>query len=1600
MISRIDKRFKLLIFFMAAVLLLTSVFPLMIQTVRVNAENMITIYFDTSCTGQDGSNHGWAKDMSNVYMYAYSGNGNTGLVAMTATGKSRPGGGKLFKATVDKDAYSYIIFSSTSSWTHNGTDYKWQTKNYGLSGVTDSSIFILNENGFTDTDNGNRLVQGMYVSGTYSAIEGHAGEKFSILNMTSSPVKLKVRYTNETRNDSGEWSGESSITRYTDATSYDIGARNYWYEQFEVPNNGDDSDPYTTVEIQDSNGNVLKKYYFPEGKILGKTYEYGVSVLSNTTISYQTDSVPATYALNEILYLEKGSFTVSGATVKGETTTAITKSGNASYLTDGNISINSYSKITTAGIYDLSGNIFSVEYNGGTYNLFGPEKNGDNLVIINDNVAVVSGLYTVQSTNNTLTEGNNTYKYITTKADMFDYQYDHTSSTNSSYSYNYDNDSKLYYDKKYIIFTDSQGWNSGNDAKPISAYFYDTTDVGPAFPGTYMTYIGRNSNNEKQFIIEIPEYTGTGTLKVIFNNSDNGKQTSGNDVTENTGYYAKADSDQPAGTWSITSSTSSERGNAKRPYLTINEALSNSTYATSTAASSNTNYPMYLGQFWLPIINGDATYCASSGLYNSATTGQRAAHNSDSDYYVDLTRDRNAFSRYYGFGNVLNKFDWSANLAYRYSSQSPGTYEPYNGVVQGLVKNQLKDYDPNTGGTLMALDNTNTVPYFDKSWWTGKNFDVDPADNTQKTNYFTNSQGDKQKMSDYLVDYSDLDFPFFETDADDITFRSVTAYSKDAMVTNTHESYQGKYYVFDSTKNVVKVDSTGTTLEKHYNVDNTKVWDNYGEGNNPIEQTTDGSEIGFFPFNSPAEGGHDSKELHYGFGVKFSIDFYFNDNGTLDGTVGGIPITFTFQGDDDVWVFLDDKLALDMGGAHKNSIGEINFANKKVVIGSAGDVEDSVAVSSAKDVRTKTFSELGLTGNYVSKGKHKITMYYLERGMLNSNLYVMFNLPMSLTKWELQEDTDFSNVNQGFQRATKYVADQDVFNYTVENKDTTNVVGSEYKVPTQTAVTRYNNEIDNSSVQPITRSTTLSVSNSTAQNTHNFQGSSSGTYTALTASTGDGVSYMISDPFASSNTVNYDTRSLQVKEGNQLVTKTGVVSLQYGEIATVNKQFNYSSGMRVTQLDYLSSPRSGSPPTRAGTGNNYIDPDFSDSDTEKRTVSKYYTTYFKSTSGDATHPRRAYAGIYRGDDIGTVGADHVETLYNLLDNYSANSIVNLQTDDNTTTYNFNDPNNAVNEYVHLRQVVVNQVKTTELKISKDFLTNETNNDSFNFNIYFSNVFGSNDGDDYIDTTSIQYTMYDSSTGRQTDSGSLGANGAFQLKAGYYIVIKDIPVGTKFYITESLQSTSVYKLEDDYSINLGSQSSPVEITSDTVAMVYNNRKTDRMTLKKQVYDENGTTALASNSTTFTVKVDLTAPSGVTLSTYDINANGTPITFIANTTSFKVNVVQGTDIVITGLPYETTYSVSEEETDIPAGYLRCGTDYVIYTDSTEKKIGNATDDTVTVKNKINPISMPTTGGTPLIYLLPFGIIAIALSGAAMIIYKKKLQGYSLLFGRKRR
>ena len=142
---------------------------------------------------------------------------------------------------------------------------------------------------------------------------------------------------------------------------------------------------------------------------------------------------------------------------------------------------------------------------------------------------------------------------------------------------------------------------------------------------------------------------------------------------------------------------------------------------------------------------------------------------------------------------------------------------------------------------------------------------------------------------------------------------------------------------------------------------------------------------GFFPFNNPDDIENDDAIYH--FGMKISTPFYMTEDGR---TGTGEDITFEFSGDDDIWIFIDGKLVIDLGGIHNQISADINFANNEVI------VYEGLKSDGVINKQTALTDILGENWNDDLEEEHTLSVFYLERGMGSSNCQVYFNLPTSV----------------------------------------------------------------------------------------------------------------------------------------------------------------------------------------------------------------------------------------------------------------------------------------------------------------------------------------------------------------------------------------------------------------------------------------------------------------------------------------------------------------------------------------------------------------------------------------------------------------------------
>ena len=363
----------------------------------------------------------------------------------------------------------------------------------------------------------------------------------------------------------------------------------------------------------------------------------------------------------------------------------------------------------------------------------------------------------------------------------------------------------------------------------------------------------------------------------------------------------------------------------------------------------------------------------------------------------------------FGYDNV-NRFMAINNSQYNEDHEG-NTHYDY--AYQGLVANTTNaDGAPLLNGTKTAT----VEPHFNKDFLLGEN-------------------SKNAKLGEV---YENVKFPFTKKE---------NLFNDDTGV---------DYWCFDSkdTTLYLKQDS-GQNSDSKYFLQSTN---NRGSSENVNASSDKQGQYGYFPFNETATGGVAST-YNYGFGTKLQMDFTLTDDGMVETNKIGednkkvkTNIKFFFSGDDDVWVFIDGKLALDVGGAHGKVSGLLEFGEtedeksnnvtayvSRVKTGGTSDKDkdEKNGNSAVKTVKYNNediyFYAQGTTLPLDKGQKHTLTMYYMERGMWESNMAVAFNFPDN-NELQVQKEVDLTNVtDDDFKNCFK---NQKIFNFTIQNQAT------------------------------------------------------------------------------------------------------------------------------------------------------------------------------------------------------------------------------------------------------------------------------------------------------------------------------------------------------------------------------------------------------------------------------------------------------------------------------------------------------------------------------------------------------------------------------------
>lgn len=497
------------------------------------------------------------------------------------------------------------------------------------------------------------------------------------------------------------------------------------------------------------------------------------------------------------------------------------------------------------------------------------------------------------------------------------------------------------------------------------------------------------------------------------------------------GYWAPKGTLRDAETWKNTDTTDTTKTKvvdiASAPFT--EEA--NTKYVTSTLYDYYTDYELNGNnrdnydndnavnqRHWVPFRQFDQAISDYYQSYVNKNTGKSIIY----PIYTGHFQPSDWAPTFADIASTLNLYGWSSYNIFIAANNSNfdigGKNEKNSYAFQGIVADK-RDSD----GDIVMNGTTLKEPHFNEEFLTSKN-------------------SKNAKLGEV---YHNVEFPFTQ---------------KEVFVESDQKGKGVKYWWFDSSKTSLYLrkdtnsdqlylgnDSTGETTAEYLS-----------EASHNVDSASDPNKVstpyGFFPFNETTTS-KSAVRYNYGYGAKLEIPFTLTSTGTVkDDYNNEIPIRFYFSGDDDVWVFIDNQLVLDIGGAHARVSGVLEFDqrdNKKNTVTSyvsrvKNSKTDNYGAEDCDENKHETetsITYLGTTEKYyknasvsipnLSTGKHTLTMYYMERGMWESNMAVAFNFPDN-NELQVQKEVDLTNVtDDDFKNCFK---NQKIFNFTIQNQAT------------------------------------------------------------------------------------------------------------------------------------------------------------------------------------------------------------------------------------------------------------------------------------------------------------------------------------------------------------------------------------------------------------------------------------------------------------------------------------------------------------------------------------------------------------------------------------
>lgn len=405
-----------------------------------------------------------------------------------------------------------------------------------------------------------------------------------------------------------------------------------------------------------------------------------------------------------------------------------------------------------------------------------------------------------------------------------------------------------------------------------------------------------------------------------------------------------------------------------------------------------------LGNTWNGIYFNDGnpsaeryTYSTGGEVSYTSTTVSYSAWGYDAyinnGYYVDVNG-----TKYLVTGLSCDRY-WKKGWKYTWTIT-------YAGGTTTSSDSSITLYKPSTGST----ETTASLSYADWNHW-------DKSYTKEQNNYGQYTYSglvERTLTANKDITFTKPDGGIFNSDATvkDIYTGVEMPFAYENGTYTFDASVNGAYFYANSTQGSTTAQSNG------------RLYFNKGKPQSNGGSYGDGSTTVWMPFNS-TRSINGENDCDYHFGMRTTIPFTMTANGKVDpNNDSSKDITFSFSGDDDVWVFIDGQLVIDLGGIHNRLDATINFAENTWSISESNTSNVPVADYNHAAISGTLFNDGNTTGTlnqtretFAATDSHELTIFYLERGAGSSNCKIQFNLPMkdTLSVKKLVRDTDSAN---------------------------------------------------------------------------------------------------------------------------------------------------------------------------------------------------------------------------------------------------------------------------------------------------------------------------------------------------------------------------------------------------------------------------------------------------------------------------------------------------------------------------------------------------------------------------------------------------------------